>query len=92
MKIQGKNVASKITIGTIARFASAKGIPMKRVDEFLDNITTDDLFDLFLSGLKDSKLTLDDLYDEWDENSSFIGELSIYISEQLDPKNPAVVK
>jgi len=92
MKIQGKNVASKITIATIAKFASAKGVPMKRVDEFLDNITTDDLFGLFLSGIKDSKLTINDLYDEWEENPEFIGELSTYIGEQLDPKNQAVVK
>jgi hypothetical protein len=95
MKIGGVEVHSKITIVSIARFASSKGIPMKKVDEFMDNITTDDLFGLFVAGSSKSirkSITIDDLYKEWENNDQFIADLSNYISEQLDPKKNAVAK
>lgn len=91
MKIKGKEVHSKISIVSIARFASSRGVAMKRVDEFMDNITTDDLFGLFVMG-SNSNLTVDDMYQEWENNPDFIGELSAYIGEQLDPKKKAVAK
>jgi hypothetical protein len=91
MKIGGVEVHSKITIVSIARFASSKGIPMKKVDEFMDNITTDDLFGLFVAG-SSKPITIDDLYKEWENNDQFIADLSNYISEQLDPKKNAVAK
>lgn len=90
MKIKGKEVYSKISIVSIARFASSKGIPMKKVDEFMDNITTDDLFSLFVAGASEP-LSVDDLYNEWESNDQFIADLSNYIGEQLDPKKKAVV-
>lgn len=91
MKIKGKEIHSKITIVSIARFASSKGIPMKNVDVFMDNITTDDLFGLFVAGASEP-ITIDDLYNEWESNDEFIADLSTYIGDQLDPKKKAVAK
>lgn len=85
MKIGNVEVHSKISISSIARFASSKGIAMKNVGDFLDNITTDDLFGLFVNGA-DKSITIDDLYQEWDANPNFISDLSNYISDQLVPK------
>jgi hypothetical protein len=91
MQVQGKNIESRITLSVIARYASSKGIALAKIDQFLSDMTTDDLFSIFALGSR-GKVTVDALYDEWDDDPEFIGILSTYVSDQLDPKNQAPTK
>lgn len=91
MVVKGKDIESRITLSVIARYTSSKGVALSRIEQFLSDMTTDDLFSIFCLGAK-GKVTVDDLYAEWDQDAEFIGTLSTYVSEQLDPKNQAPQK